>query len=138
MENTNTNDTVNTVNTTDNIQTNEIINITNEIYNHITSIHQDKITAINIVAITSELIQLVEKYKNLTGMQKKNLVINIIKKIINNGSYTDEEKVILNVIVQNTLPTIIDGFIDAINGLFNFTKNNVKYNKLLCCFTSNK
>lgn len=73
--------------------------------------------------ITSELIQIVEKYKNLTGTQKKMLVINVLKKIINEQVTTEEEKIALNLIINNVVPQTIDGFVDAINGVVKFTKD---------------
>ncbi len=65
----------------------------------------EKITPTNIIIITSELIQIVEKYNNLTGMQKKMLVINTIKKIVNEQVNTTEEKLALIIIVDNTEKT---------------------------------
>ena len=104
-----------------------------ELYKYIKSIHGEKITPANIVLIASELIQIVEKYKTLTGSQKKMLVINTIKKYVNEQNTTSDEKLALNIIIDNTLPHMIDGFVSAINGLLNFSKK-VKKSKL-CCFS---
>lgn len=113
--------------------TNTLLNNLNELYQYIKTVHQNKITPMNIVMITSELIQVVEKYNTLTGTQKKMLVINVIKKIVNEESNTDEEKTALNVIIDNTLPLMIDGFISAINGMMKFTKDSKKNNFLKKC-----
>mgnify|MGYP003340223546 CR=1 FL=1 len=116
--------------------TNTLLNNMNELYQYIKNVHQNKITPTNIVMISSELIQIVEKYNTLTGSQKKMLVINVIKKIVNEESNTDEEKVALNVIIDSTLPHMIDGFVDAINGMMKFAKDVKKTNifkKLMCC-----
>jgi len=114
---------------------NILLNNLDELYKYIKSIHENKITTLNIILITSELIQIVEKYKNLTGGQKKMLVINVIKKIINEQVSSEEEKIALNLIINNVVPQAIDGFVDAINGVVKFTKN-IKPNffkKLFCC-----
>lgn len=112
---------------------NELLDKLSELYKYIKSIHGEKITPTNIVLIASELIQIVEKYKTLTGSQKKMLVINTIKKCVNEQNTTPEEKLALNIIIDNTLPHIIDGFINAINGLLNFSKKAKK--SKLCCFS---
>jgi hypothetical protein len=64
------------------------------------------------------------------------LVINVIKKVVNEESSSDEEKVALNVIIDNTLPHMIDGFIEAINDMMTFIKDYNKswLKKLFCCF----
>jgi hypothetical protein len=117
--------------------TNTLLNNLNELYQYIKTVHQNKITPMNIVLISSELIQVVEKYNTLTGTQKKMLVINVIKKIVNEESNTDEEKIALNIIIDNTLPLMIDGFISAINGIMKFTKDSKKSKFfkrcLFCC-----
>jgi uncharacterized protein YfkK (UPF0435 family) len=112
---------------------NALLNNLNELYQYIKNVHQNKITPTNIVIIASELIQIVEKYNGLTGTQKKMLVINVIKKIVNEESNTDEEKVALNVIIDITLPHVIDGFVDAINGMMKFAKYSKKTNFLKRC-----
>jgi DNA mismatch repair ATPase MutS len=112
---------------------NELLDKLSDLYKYIKSIHGEKITPANIVLIASELIQIVEKYKTLTGSQKKMLVINTIKKYVNEQNTTSDEKLALNIIIDNTLPHIIDGFVSAINGLLNFSKK-VKKSKL-CCFS---
>ena len=104
-------------------QDNDILDALNQLYNHIKSIHGDKITPSNIILISSELIQIVEKYKSFTGTQKKMLVINTVKKIVNEQVNTLDEKNALNVVIDSTLPHVIDGFISAINGVMKFTKD---------------
>jgi hypothetical protein len=113
--------------------TNTLLNNLNELYQYIKNVHQNKITPTNIVMIASELIHIVEKYNGLTGTQKKMLVINVIKKIVNEESNTDEEKIALNIIIDSTLPHMIDGFVDAINGMMKFVKDVKKTNFLKRC-----
>ena len=117
---------------------NEMIDSFNELYAHIKVIYVEKLTPSQLILVMSELIQFVEKYKTFTGQQKKSMVINVIKKMINEQTekYTEEERVALMLVVNTTLPTMIDTTIDAINGLLKFTKDKTKntcFSKFLCC-----
>jgi hypothetical protein len=117
---------------------NYLIDTFNEVYAHIKVIHVDKLTPTSVILIMSEVIQLVEKYKNLTGEQKKTTVINVIKRLVNDNleSYSEEEKTSIMLVVNTTLPTMIDTLVNAINGLMKFTKEKTKntwFNKFLCC-----
>ena len=116
---------------------NDLLDALNQLYNYIKSIHGDKITPLNIILISTELIQIVEKYKSFTGTQKKMLVINTVKKIVNEQSNTPDEKNALYTVIDSTLPHVIDGFVSAINGMMKFTKD-IKKSKLgkllsICC-----
>lgn len=113
--------------------TNDLIDLFNHLYKHITSIHKENITPSNIVILATELIQLVEKYQNLTGNQKKMLVINIIKKYVNEQNGSEDDKKALNLIIDLTLPNIIDNLIKAINGEINFNRAKSFFSKFICC-----
>ncbi len=117
---------------------NELIDTFNQLYAHIKIIYTGKLTPTTIVIVMSELIQLTEKYKTLTGQQKKNMVINVIKKLINEEleQYTQEEQAALMLVINTTIPVMIDTTIDAINGLMKFTKEKTKnkwVSRFLCC-----
>jgi len=131
----NVNNTEQTTNNPENI----LIDTVEHLYNYVKSVNISKITPSNIVIITTEIIQLVEKYNNLTGIQKKMVVINVIKKLVNTQFDTDEDKKAMNIIIDLTLPSIIDNLISAINGDFKFNKEKVNsfFKKLCCCAKSN-
>ncbi len=117
---------------------NALIDTFNQLYAHIKVIYTGKLTPVSAIIVMSELIQLVEKYKTLTGQQKKNMVINVIKKLVNEETekYTLEEQAALSLLINTTLPTMIDTTIDAINGLLKFTKDKTKnsfFSRFLCC-----
>ena len=114
---------------------NVLINTFESLYEHVKSIHSDKITASNIVVIVTELVQLTEKYKQLTGNQKKTLVINVVKKLVNTQVENENDKKTLNTIIDLTLPTVIDNLVNAINGDLKFDKEKAKsfFRKYLCC-----
>jgi hypothetical protein len=121
--------------TSDSTMANDMLDTLNQVYQYVKSIYGDTITSTNIITITSLLIQIVEKYKSLTGNQKKMIVANTLKKLVNDSKINDDEKKILNLIIENTLPAVIDGFIDAINGNVKFNKVKAKsiLKKLCCC-----
>lgn len=117
---------------------NALIDTFNQLYAHIKVIYTGKLTPASAIIVMSELIQLVEKYKTITGQQKKNMVINVIKKLVNEETekYTLEEQAALSLLINTTLPTMIDTTIDAINGLLKFTKDKTKntfFSRFLCC-----
>ena len=102
----------------------------------------DKITATNLVVITTNLMHVVEQYKDLTGYQKKMLIIDTIKKVINDtvgDNINDtEERIFLNTIVDLTVPPLIDTLVSAINGNIKFEKDKIIsfFKKLFCCGSS--
>lgn len=115
-------------------KTNNLLDNMNELYVYVKSTYNN-VSSSNIVLIASELIQIVEKYKNLTGNQKQMLVINTIKRMVNNEISSNEDKIALNLIIDNTLPHIINSLIYAINGNMKFNKDKVKsfFTKIFPC-----
>lgn len=105
------------------------------LYNHLKSIHSEKITPSNIVYVATELIQLVEKYKELTGHQKKTMVLSVVKKLVNSQFDTEDDKKTMNMIIDLTLPTVVDNLINAINGNLKFDKEKIKsfFKRFFCC-----
>jgi hypothetical protein len=95
----------------------------------------EKITATNIVIIATSLMNVVEQYKDLTGSQKKMLIIDTIKRVINENTNDVEERMALMVIVDFTLPPLIDTLISAINGNIKFEKKKIvsTLKKIFCC-----
>ena len=67
----------------------------------------------NIITIALDLMQVVETYQELKGVEKKQLIINTLKKFIDDemkGTDPEYNKLIL-LIVNTTLPIAIDAFI---------------------------
>ncbi len=123
---------------TDKVETkpeNVLLDTFEHLYSYVVSVHSEKLNASNIIVIATELMQVVEKYKTLTGSQKKTLVINVIKKLVNSTVDDESDKKTLNTIIDLTLPTVIDNLINAINGNIKFDKEKAKsfFRKFLCC-----
>jgi hypothetical protein len=139
--NTNDDDIIDPVKTENKIELkpeNVLIDGVEHLYSYMKSVHHEKITAVNIVVIATELMQIVEKYKGLNGPQKKMLVINVIKKIVNSQIDSQETRSALITIIDFTLPIVIDNLVSAINGNIKFDKEKVKsfFKKYFCCCIS--
>ena len=67
-----------------------------------------KLNSSNIVAILVNLMQLVEKYPQLHGQQKKQVILYSINMLIDDQNDNVEDTATLKLLVQSTLPSIID------------------------------
>jgi hypothetical protein len=107
-----------------------------QMVNYIKStIGNEKINATNIVIISTNLMLIVEQYKDLTGYQKKMLIIDSIKKYINENVSDIQERISLMIIVDMTLPQVLDTLVTAINGDIKFEKDKgiSGYKHFFCC-----
>jgi len=142
-----TSNTSNTSSTSSTSNTNDLLanleDLTKYVYTTLDS--SGKITMLNIITILTNLMHISEKYKTLTGSQKKMLVIDTLKKVINEqyGNSPDEytEKQMLLILIDTSLPSIIDTLVSSINGEIKFKKSNdssnskflLSFKKLFCC-----
>ena len=96
-----------------------------------------KITSLNIISILNNLLHVVEQYNTLSGSQKKMLVLDTLKKVVNEqyGNSPEDllEKQILFILIDNTVPHFIDTLVSSINGKIKFIKS-----KETNCFTALK
>ena len=71
------------------------------------------ITPENIITIALNLMQVVETYRELKGVEKKQLIINTLKKFIDDEmkGKDPEYRLLILSIVNTTLPIAIDAFI---------------------------
>jgi hypothetical protein len=74
------------------------------------SLMGDKITTLNVVLISTNLMQIVEKYPKITGSQKKALVIHVLKKFAVDHLDGDDETALL-IFINTFLPSVIDAMI---------------------------
>ena len=111
-----------------------------KIYKELKNILQeDKLTKRNIIVVTANLMQAVEKYGNksdvkLTGLEKKEFIIKAIityiEREMDDGS--DESLIILQ-FTEITLGVFIDTLINVDNKKFRI-KTQKCVDKLFCCF----
>jgi hypothetical protein len=69
-----------------------------------------KVTTENIVLIATNLMQIVEKYPDLYGQQKKALVIYVLKKFVVDHLDGDAESFLL-IFIDTLLPSVINTII---------------------------
>ena len=72
----------------------------------------NKLNTTNILVITTNLMQIVEKYPKISGSQKKTLVVDVLKMFV--GKNTDgENKEIILLYINTFLPSVIDTLISV-------------------------
>jgi hypothetical protein len=70
----------------------------------------------NIVLIIVRVIEIVETYVGLSGMQKKNMVIQLTIRLIDDSPANESVQKVLMIIVRNTGHQIIDSVVFASKG----------------------
>lgn len=73
----------------------------------------DDITSDNLIAFTIELMKLVETYPNLTGSQKKNLVLIVIELFVEDEMKPGKSHDDMILFIRQFLPHIIDKLIEV-------------------------
>tara|TARA_B100000579_G_C22606433_1_gene745124 strand:- start:341 stop:658 length:318 start_codon:yes stop_codon:yes gene_type:complete len=84
----------------------------------------NNITLENIMDVIVKTIVMVDKYKNLSGKQKKQTVINVLIFIVDETHKNDE----FDDLIKSMIPTVIDTVVDASKGRLQIKKS------FLCCF----
>ena len=92
-------------------------NLINDLYTQLRNIVGDqRITYVNIVNILLSLMQIVETYKNVTGEQKKELVLTSLNLFIDKDfNYNVAARKEIKELVKSMLPEVIDMFIKLNN-----------------------
>lgn len=87
-----------------------------------------KITPINIALAAAYAMEIVERSKLGKGSSKKHLVINLLEEYVRTADLTEEDKLPLLLLIETTVPGLIDTAADIANGKF---KINLK--SWCCC-----
>ena len=74
----------------------------------------------NISEVLIHAMTLVAIYPNLTGIQKKQLVIDVLNRLVDETHYRDE---IIDPILKSMIPPLIDNLVDVKTGQFRPKKN---------------
>lgn len=69
------------------------------------------ISSSNVVAVLLSLMQLVENYTDVKGVQKKAIILDVLNHIIEDQIENVDEAMNLKLLVQMTLPSVIDTFV---------------------------
>lgn len=84
-------------------------NITILLYNEIKDVIKNgELTRSNVVFILLTLMKSVEKFKNITGIQKKAIVLDVLNTFIDENISDLTEASELKLLVQLTIPSLID------------------------------
>jgi len=101
------------------------------IYDEAKELVKDKeINETNIIQITTCIMELVEEYPNITGEQKKKIVIMLISKLVDNSPLNDSKKNIVKTATNLILPAAIDAIVSASKSKFIL---NIRKKKHGCC-----
>jgi hypothetical protein len=89
----------------------EDINVTNDIINSIYKRLDKKITITNIMYVMKDVMVIIEEFKGLKGLEKKQIVIDVLTLLVYNhgGEYKND----LSVLVRYVVPEAIDLVISA-------------------------
>ena len=87
--------------------------LADKLYNSLALLVGDtEITSTNVVLIATNLMQTVEKYPKLSGEQKKNLLLHVLKKYVKDKlDGSDEDNVLM--FIDMFLPSVIDTIIQV-------------------------
>jgi hypothetical protein len=88
------------------------LHITQNLYKELKDIiGTGEISRSNIVIILINLMQIVERYDKITGIQKKAIIISTLYDFIDDHIKDEEDKTQMKLLVQITMPTVIDSII---------------------------
>jgi hypothetical protein len=104
---------------------------------NIIKVYPSGINIVNITEIVIDIMKQVDIINNMTGIEKKELVLDILNRLIDktdSGSYDKEIDKILKIMV----PTLIDKLVDIDKGKLTISKNVKTFIKLKLCCSYNK
>ena len=79
------------------------------LYTHLKQIVGDKsLIPSNVVPIVVSLMQIVEGYKDMSGLQKRQMVSKVLTQLIDDTMDNNQEAQIMKVLVSTTVPSLID------------------------------
>lgn len=88
----------------------------------------------NVIDYAVRIMTLVEQNKNLSGFEKKAVVIEVLITLVDgSSSLTDESKIALRNIIRVVVPGVIETVVAATKGLVSLNKNVEEATKK-CCF----
>lgn len=90
----------------------------------------------NVFMIVTQIMYIVGSYPSLSGQQKKDIVINVIRQIITKYRETDTGKKVPEPFVQivlDSVPSLIDTLVDVSDGKFDINKVKKCFAKCFPC-----
>ena len=86
-----------------------------------------------VITLAVRAMELVEKIPRLTGAEKKVIVIEVVKLMVDETDLSEEDNAKIDVIIDTTLPIAIDLIVAASRGMLNINGLKDKLKKLCCC-----
>lgn len=84
--------------------------IQNDLYNILSSLlKNDNLNSQNIIKVCLNLMQVIEKFKNIHGIEKRDIVLKTLQLYVTDN-VTDNKDVLL-FLIENVLPSMIETFI---------------------------
>jgi hypothetical protein len=99
-------------------------------YNEIKNGIQGELKTSNVIIIMMRCMEVVEKYKTLNGIEKRDLVLRIMIKLVEDFENDQDEKEALRLLIKTMGPSMVDSLILASKGKFQI---NLKKCKFKCC-----
>ncbi len=96
-----------------------------------------KVDPAGLLSLTAKIMELVERSPGLQGFEKKQVVIEVVKKLVDETDLSEEDNAKVDVIIETTLPMAIDVIVSASRGAFNLNNLRTKLRKLCACTSSN-
>ena len=89
-----------------------------KLYNELCSIVEEQggLTLYNIARITIQVMRLAQQFSTLKGAQKKDLVVFVIAKYVQEKVSDEQMARDLSLFIEMTLPSVIDSFVELNNG----------------------
>ena len=93
------------------------------------------LTPQNMILVVTQMMSIVAKYKQLSGNDKKKIVLTLIKNKILELDVEDGVKKIMLIMADEVVPDTIDVLVDISKGRYKFKyiPKVIKYMKKLCC-----
>lgn len=114
----------------------EVDKVIEQVHNEVkNAIVNKQFTASNFIVLVTLVMQVVEKAPQLTGPEKKEVAVKVIKRLILEIPMPGADKEAIGIIVETTLSKTIDFIIAAANGEFDFGKIVEQWKSCFpCCY----
>jgi hypothetical protein len=114
----------------------EVTPLVDQVYDDVRkSIVNKTFSATNFIVLVTIVMQVVEKLAELSGPEKKEIAIRVIKRLIMEIPMPENEKEAIAIIVETTLSKSIDYIIMAANGELDFGKIKEQFKSIFGCCT---
>ena len=81
-----------------------------------TMIYGKKIDAASIISIATLLMKTVEKYSDVKGIQKKEIVLAVLRKVVEEKINDADERSSVLFLIEHTVPPVIDALVAVDKG----------------------